>query len=722
MPRCSRGGDNTGAGSEVDPTCDVTTVGFEDVWYAFNSGNYSSVTIDVAVGTMTDLVVEVFEGGCAGTSVTCTIGALSNVVPTTPGTDYVILISSNLEFGLGGTFDICLSGTGGGSGPANDECANATPITPGATCVPTQSNMIGATQSLAPATCSTFTSSTANDVWYSFVADGPSATVAVGGFGDDVTGLDPIVEIFSGACGSLSSLGCMDSSLRAGVEALTVPTTAGSTYYYRLYYWNYGTAQTELGFGTCVVGAAGPGPANDLCDDATQIGVNPTCVATQGNLEGATQSLAPATCSNFTAGAANDVWYTFTAVGTSTTVEVTGGGDATTGLDPVLEVFSGDCAGLTSLGCVDATVRGGTETMVMATTAGTTYLYRVYYWPYPTAQTVFDYTTCVYGSGGGSTPPNDACDGAVVAALATPGTITLSGDNTGATVDAPTNFVIVWEAFTITECSNVDIGYCVPGSEFDDFLVNLSIGCPDFLTGVLTGTTSVDQCTLSFVELPAGTYYVPVLVDPLLTPVGAYSITVTTTACAPVGPYCEAGADGEPPGDLDLEERIINVTFSNIDNDSPDAIPVAPAYQDFTNVVGEVVGGQTYPIAIDVAREGANTSWSENQVIVWIDFNQDQDFEDVGELVHTSAVGSVDIYTGDIAIPATASLGTTRMRIRLHDVHDGSSYPNNFNDTPCGLSSFGEVEDYTIDVIGIITGVSEANVATLERVPQPQQW
>lgn len=151
-PGAAVAGDNTGAGSESDPPCDVTTTAFEDVWYAFNSGNYSSVTIDVALGTIGDLLVEVLEGGCGGTSIQCDFSQLSYTVAVTPGTNYVIRISSNNDFGAGGTFDICLSGTGGGSGPANDECANATPITPGATCVPTQSNMIGATQSLAPAT------------------------------------------------------------------------------------------------------------------------------------------------------------------------------------------------------------------------------------------------------------------------------------------------------------------------------------------------------------------------------------------------------------------------------------------------------------------------------------------------------------------------------------------------------------------------------------------
>ncbi|MBK9146503.1 MAG: hypothetical protein IPM12_01645 [Flavobacteriales bacterium] len=171
-------------------------------------------------------------------------------------------------------------------------------------------------------------------------------------------------------------------------------------------------------------GGGGNAPVNDLCANATLIGVNATCVASAGTTENATQSVAPAACSGFTATSANDVWYTFTATAASTTIEVTGSGDATTGMDPVLEAFSGSCVALTSLGCVDATLRGATESLTIATTPGTTYLYRVYHWPY-IPQTVFGFTTCVIAGGGGGTPPNDDCTGAVAVNMAVPGSNTL---------------------------------------------------------------------------------------------------------------------------------------------------------------------------------------------------------------------------------------------------------------------------------------------------------
>ncbi|MBK8498423.1 MAG: T9SS type A sorting domain-containing protein [Flavobacteriales bacterium] len=380
-----------------------------------------------------------------------------------------------------------------------------------------------------------------------------------------------------------------------------------------------------------------------------------------------------------------------------------------------MEVFAGTCGNLVSQGCADATFppNGLVETYNAVTTVGQTYYVRIYCYT-PPANVSTEFTICAFSAGGGNPPPNDACGDAVVENLTVPDTQSFSGDNTGATVDAPTNFSIVWHAFTIASCANVDINYCVPGSVFDDFLINLAVGCPDFITGVLTGTVSVDNCTLSFAQLPAGTYYVPVLVDATVTPIGAYTIEVSTTACGGPG-YCDAGAEGS--ADFDLDERIVNVNFAGIDNDSPDVAPVPPAYSDFTAVSGSVQQGMDYPINVDVARTGANTSYSENQVLAWIDWNQDLDFDDAGEQVFVSTIGSVDIYTGTVSVPAGAAIGSTRMRIRLHDTHDGSDYINVINDTPCGLASYGEVEDYTINVTG--GGPTPPNDQCFNVVPLP---
>ncbi|HRG57764.1 MAG TPA: FG-GAP-like repeat-containing protein, partial [Bacteroidia bacterium] len=76
---------------------------------------------------------------------------------------------------------------------------------------------------------------------------------------------------------------------------------------------------------------------------------------------------------------------------------------------------------------------------------------------------------------------------------------------------------------------------------------------------------------------------------------------------------------------------------------------------------------------------------------VWMDFNQDNDYNDAGEFVY-SAAPSLTTVSGLVFIPVSSNLGLVRMRVRAM-----------YNVTPiatdaCSNSSFGETEDYIITV------------------------
>lgn len=168
-----------------------------------------------------------------------------------------------------------------------------------------------------------------------------------------------------------------------------------------------------------------------------------------------------------------------------------------------------------------------------------------------------------------------------------------------------------------------------------------------------------------------------------------YNVTVATICSGNVGTYattdfttkgieyCTAGATSTS------FEKISNVTFANITNNSTSTA----GYEDFTSVTGNVTAGQSYSFSATFT----GTSYDADQVLVWIDLNQDGDFEDAGELVLTTAKKKSP-WTGNITIPANALSGKTRMRIRLHD---SSLTPNS---TPCGTSSYGQVEDYSLNI------------------------
>ena len=192
--------------------------------------------------------------------------------------------------------------------PANDNCSGAISLAVNATCVGTAGNATGATQSQSGCT------GTANDdVWYSFVATSSAHNVSVTG----ASGYDAVLQVFSGACGSLSSLSCRDITFGGGTETASLTgLTVGSTYFFRVYDW-YSATLSNPSFSVCVVGVA---PPADPCLSVTNIACG---VSTPISLTGA-GSWNVTSCGFSTPGA--ERVYAFTApINGTYTFTVTGG-------------------------------------------------------------------------------------------------------------------------------------------------------------------------------------------------------------------------------------------------------------------------------------------------------------------------------------------------------------------------------------------------------------
>jgi hypothetical protein len=333
-----------------------------DVWFGFTATS-SNATITVnnlgmSLATTTTYV-QVLSGTCGGTmtSVACQTVATSLVLTTlVPGTYYYVRVYVTGSTTSGGSankrgFDICLATS------PNDNCANAVSLTSNTTCSTTTSTLNLATATTGvPAGCS---AGTRNDVWFSFsAASAVSQTVTISGLGTNFT--SPEVQIFSGGCGTLASLGCGTTS--ATVSGLTV----GTVYYVRVS--QIGTAlTTNGGFSICVTHPAPP-PANDDCVGAISLTPGVSCSNTTGTLISATASTGiPVGCAS---GSTHyDVWYKFVAASTYELTTVSGLGTAYT--SPEIQVFSGACGTLSSLGC------GTTSVAVSGLTIGNTYYVRV---------------------------------------------------------------------------------------------------------------------------------------------------------------------------------------------------------------------------------------------------------------------------------------------------------------------------------------------------------
>lgn len=211
-------------------------------------------------------------------------------------------------------------------------------------------------------------------------------------------------------------------------------------------------------------------------------------------------------------------------------------------------------------------------------------------------------------------------------------------------------------------------------------------------TTLKTNTTSTSYSIASGLN-PSTTYYWKIVPkNSIGSATGCQVFSFTTMAPT----YCTAGATSTS------FEKISNVTFAGINNNSTSTA----GYEDFTAVEGNVNAGSSYPFSANFT----GTSFNDDQVIVWIDFNQDKTFSN-DERVLITTPGKAP-WTGTINIPTTALTGKTRMRVRLHD---SVLTPNA---TPCGTSSYGQVEDYSINISPAL-GVQDVSKAGLQVYPNP---
>ncbi len=137
---------------------------------------------------------------------------------------------------------------------------------------------------------------------------------------------------------------------------------------------------------------------------------------------------------------------------------------------------------------------------------------------------------------------------------------------------------------------------------------------------------------------------------------------------------------------------IEKVAFGQIDNSSS-----TTTYSDFSYLSNNLIPQEKQILKVDLAGFG-----EDKQVLVWIDWNDDKVFDPLTELVFSSNE-SVDSPSIDVTVPLGIDPGPKRMRIRLHDVANGG------NANPCGSSTYGEVEDYTI----MVDEVTPCEIATI---------
>ncbi len=110
---------------------------------------------------------------------------------------------------------------------------------------------------------------------------------------------------------------------------------------------------------------------------------------------------------------------------------------------------------------------------------------------------------------------------------------------------------------------------------------------------------------------------------------------------------------------------------------------------DFTSTTVTLVRSASYPFTITSLSNTLNTGW-------WIDFNNNGSFGDAGEFIGASGPQNPPL-SGTVTIPATAPLGTWRMRARV--TFDAAQSLG----SSCTPTFFGEAHDYTASIINPAT-------------------
>lgn len=163
-----------------------------------------------------------------------------------------------------------------------------------------------------------------------------------------------------------------------------------------------------------------------------------------------------------------------------------------------------------------------------------------------------------------------------------------------------------------------------------------------------------------------------------------------------------------PPDGFGLGvEPICWLAFANVDHESP--TDGAPAYEDFTSIVADLEQGSTYVIRFT----GITAGTPPNYVAANFDWDRDELFETHVEIGQITGDGCSDTLTGSFTVPADAALGLSRVRFV-------KTFSYNANDNGCDWSSsYGQAEDYSINVLPAGVGIADIHASAFKLYPNP---
>ncbi len=148
--------------------------------------------------------------------------------------------------------------------------------------------------------------------------------------------------------------------------------------------------------------------------------------------------------------------------------------------------------------------------------------------------------------------------------------------------------------------------------------------------------------------------------------------------------YCTpTAASGCSGGDQIESFSIQNTTLSNLQSGCS-----VGSYANYNSSAHNVVAGSNYTFTYQALTQSDGSFFPQN-IAIWLDVNQNGVF-DTNEMLFQSTIAA-KVINGSITIPNSASSGLMKLRIR-------SRY-SGLVSSPCTVYSFGETEDYVMNII-----------------------
>ncbi len=246
------------------------------------------------------------------------------------------------------------------------------------------------------------------------------------------------------------------------------------------------------------------------------------------------------------------------------------------------------------------------------------------------------------------------------------------------------DIVVSVRNFGINDITNPEVQYTINGgtSVVENYAGTLSAGATEVFTFATQANLSapgsytiVAQTNLSGDTNPGNDSVTKVVVNGVL--------------------YCE------PTADCSFGDGFTNVTIEEIDNDSG-----CEGYADFTNLEATLDPGSTYQLTV-------TTGYGDQNVKVWIDFNDDGTFANdeivVPNFVIAPGAGAgTYTETVSLSIPSGETTGIQH-RMRLKSNWQGP-VPND----ACEETQYGETEDYSANM-GVL-GIEDQTIIEAEFV------